>query len=148
MRKFSIFAVAFLVSISSFTGCGSNKAEVTTDEKPPKISTLVGDWEQINVEGTGVQMRASVNSNDSIQIRMLTRDSSEVYWMGSFQVSDKNPDEAFAIESNADPDAQKWMRESLFGSQDSTKIFAYKNGEISYDFTMMGVTSTVRLVKS
>ncbi|QAY17165.1 hypothetical protein SEA_MADAMATO_47 [Streptomyces phage Madamato] len=149
MRKPLLISLLALASISLLTGCGSDdKAETTVDAKPPQVSTLVGDWEQSNTEETGVRMSASVNSDDSIQIRMLSRDSSGIYWMGSFQISDKSPDDAFKIESKADPDAQKWMRESIFGSQDTTKIFAYKNGEISYDFTMMGVTSTVRLVKS
>lgn len=150
MRKPLLTAFLTLASISLLAGCGSDNNDVQADSKPVDVkkTTFVGDWEQTNSEDTGVRMSASVNANDTIQIRMLSRDSSGIYWMGSFQVSDKDPDEPFELESKADPDAQKWMQESLFGSQDTSKIFAYKNGEITYDFTMMGVTSTIRLTKT
>jgi len=147
MRKSLYISLATLASISLIAGCGS---EVVEGKSPRTVSltSLVGDWEQTNSETTGVRMAASVNADDTIQIRMLSRDSSGIYWMGSFRASDKNPDAAFTIKSKADPDAQKLMRESMFGSQDTSKIFAYKNGEISYEFTMAGVTSTVQLSKN
>lgn len=148
MRKTLIFPMAALASISLLAGCGSNEIDtVSADDKITRVLTLVGDWEQSNIEDVGVRMTASVN-DDTIQIWMNSRDSSSLYWMGSFQVSDKNASDSFKLESKADPDAQKRMESSMFGSQDKSKMFEYKNGNISYKFTMLGQTSTIRLSKS
>lgn len=143
MRKTLIIPVAALASISLLTACGGSS---DSDSKAPK--SFVGDWYQTNSSDDGVYMTASVSANDSIQITMKTRDSSAVYWMGSFQVSDKKTSDSFKLESKADPDAQKWMASSIFGSQDKSKMFEYKNGDISYKFTMVGVTKTVHLSKT
>ena len=143
MRRSMIISVAALTSISLLTACGGSS---DSDSKAPK--SFVGDWYQTNSSDDGVYMTASVSANDSIQITMKTRDSSAVYWMGSFQVSDKKTSDSFKLESKADPDAQKWMASSIFGSQDKSKMFEYKNGDISYKFTMVGVTKTVHLSKT
>lgn len=140
MRKTLLVPLAAFASISLLTACGSD------DSKAPK--SFVGDWYQTNSSDNGVYMTASVSANDSIQITMKTRDSSAVYWMGSFQVSNKKTSDSFKLESKADPDAQKWMASSIFGSQDKSKMFEYKNGDISYKFTMLGVTKTVHLSKT
>ncbi|QEQ94658.1 hypothetical protein SEA_SOSHI_45 [Streptomyces phage Soshi] len=141
MRRSMIISVAALTSISLLNACGTE-----TDSKAPK--SFVGDWYQTNGKDTGVYMTAAVSSNDTIQIHLKTRDSGDVYWMGSFQVSDKKTSDSFKLESKADPDAQKWMASSIFGSQDKSKMFEYKNGDISYKFTMVGVTKTIHLAKA
>lgn len=143
MRRSMIISAAALTSISLPTACGGSS---DSDSKAPK--SFVGDWYQTNSSDDGVYMTASVSANDSIQITMKTRDSSAVYWMGSFQVSDKKTSDSFKLESKADPDAQKWMDDSIFGSQDDSKVFTYKNGDLSYEFTMVGVTKTIHLAKA
>lgn len=120
-----------------------NKSDAGT--KKPSVATLVGDWRQVETDN-GIIMRASVNDNNTIQINMDTRDSSGIYWMGSFP-SDRDASGNFKTVSLADPDAQKWMAKSLFGSQDSKKAFTYENGEITFKFTILDTTSTVHLVK-
>ncbi|AOZ64911.1 hypothetical protein SEA_ESKETIT_46 [Streptomyces phage Esketit] len=141
MRRSMIISVAALTSISLLTACGTE-----TGSKAPK--SFVGDWYQTNGKDTGVYMTAAVSSNDTIQIHLKTRDSGGVYWMGSFQVSDKKTSDSFKLESKADPDAQKWMASSIFGSQDKSKSFKYENGDLSYEFTMVGVTKTIHLSKA
>ncbi|QEQ93540.1 hypothetical protein SEA_GIRLPOWER_41 [Streptomyces phage GirlPower] len=141
MRRPTIISVATLASISLLTACGTE-----TGSKAPK--SFVGDWYQTNGKDTGVYMTAAVSSNDTIQIHLKTRDSGGVYWMGSFQVSDKKTSDSFKLESKADPDAQKWMASSIFGSQDKSKSFKYEDGDLSYEFTMVGVTKTIHLSKA
>jgi len=123
-----------------------NVVAKAANENPKKSPvSMVGDWVQSNTEG-GVQATATISDVGSIQINLKTRDSSNIYWMGSFDTP-KDAAGEFEVVSLADPDAQKVMGSSLFGSQDKSKKFAYRNGELSYEFTMMGTTKKVLLTK-
>jgi len=105
--------------------------------------SLVGQWYQTNELDSGVIMQASVNRDNTIQINMKTRDSSNIYWLGSFE-SNRTPKSSFVTTSQADQDA---LSMSIFGSRDSTKKFTYNRGDLSFKFTMLGSTSTVHLQK-
>jgi hypothetical protein len=63
---------------------------------------------------------------------------------GSFDTSDKTG-QSFTVTSLPDPDAQKALAGSLFGSSEKTKKFTYKDGELTYEFSMMGVESIVHM---
>lgn len=146
MRKGTKFVAIFggLTLIPVLAACGGEAGAETTRIDTPK--SLVGTWYQTNKLDNGMIFRASVYANSTIQVDMQQRDSSSHYWMGSFQ-SYKSPKVNFKTTSLADPDAQKWMANSLFGSQDSSKKFEYKRGQLSFKFTMMGTTSTIKLRK-
>jgi hypothetical protein len=136
--------IALLGGVVSYFLVANAVAE-TTSEKPKTPVSLVGKWVQTN--GTGdILAEATISDVGSVQIDLKTRDSSSIYWMGSFDTT-KDASKPFTVVSLADPDAQKAMAKSLFGSQDKTKELAYENGELSYEFTMMGTTSTVRLTR-
>jgi hypothetical protein len=104
---------------------------------------LLGQWEQTNRLDNGLIFEASVQAN-SIQVNVHTReDEHHIYWMGTFNpynVSSDNSD----VTSIADPDAQA---KSIFGSLDSKKTFTYNNGDLSFQFEMMGTVSTIHLSK-
>lgn len=142
MKTTAIFGALIMVPVLAACG-GSADADSTRVDTP---KTLVGEWYQSNKLDNGMIFHASVYRGGSIQVDMQQRDSSSHYWMGSFP-SYKSPRYDFKTVSKADPDAQKWMKNSLFGSQDSSKKFQYDDGELSFKFTMMGTTSTVRLRK-
>jgi len=146
MRKKGTTTAIFggIALMAALTGCGDAGTSGSARVDTPK--TLVGTWYQTNTLDSGVVMVAEVHSGGAIQVSMKTRDSSSIYWMCSFE-SYKNPRSNFKITSQADPDAQKILAGSIFGSQDTSKRFAYKNGELSFDFTMTGTTSTIRLRK-
>lgn len=138
-----IFVVVSVV-ISTLVGIGIyftvSSADATVKTKAPK--TLVGTWHQTN-KVDGIIMQASVNSDDTIQVNLKTRDSSSIYWMGSFD-SQRDPQSSFDVHSQANSDA---LEMSIFGSQDPTKTFKYNRGDLSFKFTMMGTTSTIHLQK-
>lgn len=124
----------------------ANKATASQHTKAisAKPASLVGAWHQ--TKGMpGVTMTAEV-SGDGIQVNMhFDRDNiGGVFWMGSFDTSDKTG-QSFTITSLPDPDAKKVLKGSLFGSSETTKKFTYNNGDLSYEFSMMGVESTVHL---
>lgn len=137
MRK-KLTVLAVVTSIFVLTACGGSHDNSATSVP----ASLIGEWRQINAKDVGVMMVASVKPG-SIQIDMESRDSTSIYWLGTFD-SDKNTAEEFEVVSQGDTDA---MTLSIFGSQDKTKSFVYKDGEISYKFTMAGTTSTIRLAK-
>lgn len=82
-------------------------------------------------------------SNDTIQIDIVTDDLSGLYWKGTWPSTTEAADGA-VLTSEGDVDA---MFGSLLGSQDTSKEFIYDNGEITFSFSMLGVTKTVRLQK-
>lgn len=141
-----MFIAALLVILAPilvfFMVNGKESSEASP--KPENIPTsLIGEWRQTSGGIDGVLMTASV-SPGSIQINMESRDSSSIYWLGTFD-TDKNPNTSFKTESIGDSDA---MSMSIFGSQDKTKLFSYENGKISYKFTMLKTTTTVYLAKA
>lgn len=139
MRKSLLTALTSAAVIFGLAGC-----EFTDNGAPNKIpKSLIGQWYQTENDIDGVEMQASVSSS-SIQIDMQFRDSSEMYWMGSFSGTN-SPKRRYTIKSQGDSDA---MSLSLFGSQDKNKVFKYKNGVISFEFSMLGETTTVKMAKA
>lgn len=134
----ALVAAFFALSVIAYGGVDDSegKAEVKTP------ATLVGNWKQSGDDLNGITFTAEV-AKSSIQINMETRDSSSIYWLGSFD-TETDPASLFQVTSLGDTDA---MSESLFGSRDKTKKFSYEDGRLSYEFKMMGTTKTVHLVK-
>lgn len=130
MIALALVAVMTIASRSD----GSSKTDIPV--------TLDGKWHQ--VEGLkGTYMTATVYGG-SIQIDMSSRDASYIYWLGTFD-TDKSTSKPFETISLGDTDA---MALSIFGSNSKTKTFSYKDGIISYEFTMLGSTTTVKLAKN
>lgn len=142
MRKTLLTTLGILASISLLSACGGS----TEASEMKVLDSLVGEWHQINADEVGVDMVATVNPA-SIQIDVKTREGSHsVYWLGTFE-TDQDLSKKIDIVSNADSDAQMQMDASIFGSQSKTKQFTYENGELTFEFTIMRTTSTVRLQK-
>jgi hypothetical protein len=140
-KKFAIaaiFAVLLALILAVFISTASGEPNSS------RPTTLTGNWHQTNVKNSAVNMTAKI-TNSSIQIDMQSPDGSNsgIYWLGTFN-GNRHPAGSFTLVSKADQDALKW---AIFGSQDTTKSFKYKNGVLSYKFTMMGKTTTIRLAK-
>ncbi|QEQ93909.1 hypothetical protein SEA_KARDASHIAN_44 [Streptomyces phage Kardashian] len=141
-KAVSIFGgLALVVTLAA---CGSSDDSGSARVDIPK--SLVGTWYQTNKLDSGVVMQAEVHRGGTVQVNMKTRDSSSIYWMGSFP-SHRSPAAGFKTTSKADPDAQKVLAGSIFGSQDTSKRFKYKRGDLSFKFTMMGTTTTIHMRK-
>jgi hypothetical protein len=120
-----------LSSRESARGASQTVAQASLPEN------LNGKWHQ--TKGMkGVTMDAVI-TGDSIQVNMTLDDSTGPFWMGSFDQS-RQP----AIISIGDVDA---MANKIFASNETTKTFTYKNGDLSFDFSMMGVHTTVHMSK-
>lgn len=143
MRKYIIFAlVAVACAVAAFLTLSPIGAGAT-DSKPAddKPVNFIGTWHQ--VKGNPDFVMTAEISFGSIQINMKTRDGSNVYWMGTFD-TDMTDIKHFTMISTGDQDA---MANMIFASQDPTKKFTYRDGTLSFDFTIMGTTTTVHLSK-
>lgn len=137
-----VFLIAgLLVSISVWIAVaafkGSNNASAHTKTIAP--ASMIGKWQE-NDATNGVIMKATITPG-AIQINMVTRDSTSIFWLGTFD-SDKDPSKPFKTISNGDTDALKL---SIMGSNEKTKLFTYKNGVLSFEFSMMGTSTTIHL---
>ena len=128
-------AIGFAVSVSALNGSAGG---------PSVPESFVGEWDQTNTEiFNGMEMEAQITAG-AIQINAESRDGdSSIYWLGTFP-GDKSTAKSFKTTSIGDSDA---MERSLLGSQDKTKTFEYKDGRITFEFTIMGNTKTVILEK-
>jgi hypothetical protein len=127
-------------------GEGSNADSKTTEAQTLIIPTapisLDGHYHQTKDDIPNTTMSADISGN-VIQINLKYNGLTEPYWVGSFNPGD-DITQTFQVLSNADS-AQ--MSESIFRSQDPTKTFTYQDGDLSYEFTLRGVTTTVHLSK-
>lgn len=126
-----IFIVLLAALFFAFAGC-STSATTTQDAVSGTYASSGSDTPFVAVVEKGV-----------ITINIESDGSKALYWKGTFVVPD-NDGKKFTVDSKADVEA---LKESMFGSQDANKVFTYDGGKLSYEFGMMGVTTTVALIK-
>jgi len=128
MKKYVLVLLALIIVLLS--GC----AAVPATSAPEPVS-LSGDW---SYDSEGFSFSGEV-VGDEITLNLIAQDSTGLYWTGTF-ASEATDGEV--ITSDADTDA---LAVSLFGSSDPTKDFTFKDGKLTFEFTIMGTTSTVAL---
>lgn len=127
-------------SLSSASASISKQAESPSQQAPAAAPDLTGAWKQENATDTS-SMEATV-TGDAITVNWHMGDTTAIYWQGTFTPPTAGGD--YTWTSTADSAA---LSQSLLGSQDPTKVFAYENGQITFDVTSMGVTTHVRMSK-
>lgn len=139
----AVLAVAAFLILSPL-GLGGTKAGASgskqSDDKP-KTMNFIGKWHQVDGNPDAV-MTAEITYG-AIQINVHLDGSDNVYWLGTFD-TDMTDIQRFTMVSVGDQDA---MANKIFASQDPTKTFTYSDGILSFDFTMLGSKTTVRLSK-
>lgn len=133
----SFCSFAFLIGIVAliFVVSGANNSNgdsLTLSTKAPV--NLSGSWHDRS-NSLPVNMVAEIDGNH-IQILMSSDLANGIlYWDGTFDTHE-NTSDSFRVVSNMDEQGL---------SQQTTKTFTYKNGDLSYDFTMLGKDYTVHL---
>ncbi len=114
-------------------------ALVLADCAPTPSSTvptdLAGEWSATSNTSTF----DALVTNDEIEIYLTVDESSGLYWSGTFEESAVNSQ---VIVSEAGVEA---LQSSLFGSLSETKAFTFTDGEIAFEFIILGVTTDVQL---
>lgn len=151
-----IAALASVVLLAGVGACGSSedkgaskppsssqeskpKAQPKKEEKP---ADLTGSWKQSNPTSQDQWMEATVAA-DTIEIDWVQKDQKSLYWKGSY-TAPTTPGDTYKWTSRGDTEA---MHDSLLGSQDATKDFTYTGGQITYEQSALGTTTTVRLAR-
>lgn len=134
MLAFSVLAV--LVGMYEVAAYGNPLHQPT---KPVSGTSLVGPWHQVSGM-PNVTMTAEVYT-DSIQIAMKTGSTTGIFWLGTF---DEDQVPTGKINSLPDQDA---LANDIFASNETIKTFIYQDGILSFDFSIMGVHSTVRMTR-
>ena len=111
---------------------------------PKGPADLTGNWKQTN-GSSDYYMTAKV-SGDTIEVYWVFDggDTTSLYWAGSF-TAPTTADEPYTWTSTND---HAKTSASLMSSEDDTKDFTYKKGELSFPASAFGVTTTVRMTKN
>jgi hypothetical protein len=125
-----VLAAAFGVFVYATAGNASDTNPVSVD----------GPW---SAQQGSVTFMAII-AGDGIEVQWVDGDdTSALYWKGTFPMPpNAHKGDEFQVTSVGDTEA---MGNSLLGSQDSTKVFTYKKGELSFTLRVAGVKQTVHL---
>lgn len=123
-------------------GNATNQQQAAPVEQKKPLD-LTGKWHATNsADESSATFEAEIKDN-VITIYFVDKkaDTKSLYWQGTAPAPDTT-DDKYNFTSQADTDA---LSKSLFGSQDKTKDFKYENGVLSFDFSALGTTKTIKM---
>lgn len=127
----SVFMVVFMCSCS-------HSASAPTPDAPNPAINWNGTWTQTDESDTAT-MVATINDG-VIEININAPDGSALYWKGTWPAQVTGDHQS--ITSVADKAA---LDASIMGSQADTKVFTYKDDQLSFEFQALGVKRTLHL---
>ncbi|MDP4119981.1 MAG: hypothetical protein Q8876_02875 [Bacillota bacterium] len=155
MKKLAIITLCAALLITVFTGCSpslansengdSAKANSTESKSPKKqVPDLAGNWKQANSKSDDSYQVATISS-DTIEIYWVSDngDTKSLYWAGSF-IAPTTTNEPYTWNSKNDHNKTD---SAMLASSDDTKTIKYENGVLSYETSIMGTTTTIKLEK-
>lgn len=131
----ALLSCAFVLSMAlCFAGCAQ--------EEPKEPLDLYGTWKQVDA---GDSYQEAVIEGDTITINWVSDggETTSLYWAGTYTAPDTTDDSYSWTSEN---DTEKTSK-ALMASSDETKDFTYENGDLSYEVSAMGTTTTVHLEK-
>lgn len=133
-----ILALSLLIVLPA---CGSSPAE---NDTPPETPDLTGEWKQVDGNSEDTWQSATITA-DYIEVYWVSDngDTKSLYWAGSF-TAPTSADEPYTWESANDTEKTSM---ALLASTAESKTFTYEGGQIVYEVTALGTTTTVRLEK-
>ena len=139
MKKLA--AVACIVALTmALAGCGGGgTAGQQQQEEPPNLE---GAWHQVNSASDTAWMDAEITS-DEISVDWVSDggETISIYWIGSFDAPTE-PGDSYSWTSEKDVEQ---VGNALLASSDETKDFFYENGELTFEVTALGTTTTVHM---
>lgn len=136
------FGSGFMVN-----GNSPSNASVGQSKSSPKSEqvNLDGVWQQINSNSDTMYQAANISGGE-IEVRWVDTEnhSNYIYWAGSVTVPDKATNE-FTWDSENDTSKTST---AMMASPDATKTFTYSNGQISFEVSLMGKSTIVKMEKT
>jgi hypothetical protein len=138
MKKFqflvlSVFMVVFMAACGSSTGPDDNPFNA-----PNPAINWNGTWTQTD-ESDAFTAVATINDGE-INIKLNSPSSSALYWSGTWPALPTGDKQTVTSVGN-----REILDQSVLGSQAATKVFTYKDGTLSFEFTALGVTKTIHM---
>lgn len=103
---------------------------------PAEATQPDGEWSYSDGD---FEMAAQI-INGEIEINFVSDNSTDLYWIGTFQSTELNDGDEVVSEGYTDQ-----MDAALLASTDDTKTFTYTDNKLTYEFTMTGNTRTIEL---
>lgn len=140
--------VALVLTLGACSGQAQNTSTGTQEATPveqKKPLDLTGKWHATNSGDEAAATMEAEIKDGTITIYLINKkeDTKSLYWQGTVPAPDTT-DDKYNFTSQADTEA---LSQSLLGSQDKTKDFKYENGVLSFDFTALGTTKTIKMEK-
>lgn len=124
------------VALASFLAAKAPEMLAPKDQDEAASASYVGEWIQKN---HGDSWQEAVVTDGYIEVYWVSEDMLALYWAGTFE---------------ADGDGTKLSKNdfektqyALMASGAETKEFECQGGEIAYEVTAMGMTTTLHLVR-
>ena len=144
MKRFLalVLALCLCFALAACRGGGSQESE--TPETPAPPLDLTGEWKQVNSNSEDSWQSATI-TGDAIEVYWVSDggDTKSLYWAGSY-IAPETSEESYTWDSVNDTEKTET---ALLASSDETKTFTYEAGQISYEVSALGTTTTVRLEK-
>lgn len=128
----------------SLAACGEDGSGEESETGNATVPDLAGEWTQVNSNSEDSWQSATITEN-TITVYWVSDggDTKSLYWAGSFDAPE-TAEEPYSWDSVNDTEQTS---SALLASGAETKTFTYESGQISYDVTALGTTTTVRLEK-
>ena len=138
--------VALVLTLGACSGQAQSTSTSTQEATPveqKKPLDLTGKWHATNSGDEAAATMEAEIKDGTITIYLINKkeDTKSLYWQGTVPAPDTT-DNKYDFTSQADTEA---LSQSLLGSQDKTKDFKYENGVLSFDFTALGTTKTIKM---
>jgi hypothetical protein len=146
MFKKTAALVTLVLALVFLTACGQadKTAAPAVNAVPVKIVpfSLNGTW---HTDPSDTSSMVAEISDDTITINLVDKkaDTTFLYWKGTWTTPTTSTN-GTKIVSDADVEA---LASSLLASQNPNKEFTYSNHELTFVWTMMGMTKNVHLKK-
>lgn len=147
MKRLIGFVLASIMCMS-LVACGgdttSGRGGDTGNTVEPTIPDLTGEWTQVNSNSEDSWQSATIDEN-TITVYWVSDngDTKSLYWAGTY-IAPESADEPYSWDSENDTEQ---TATALLASGDETKTFTYEDGQISYEVSALGTTTTVKLEK-
>ena len=146
-RLKAIASIVCFCIICSFTACSDSSKGTDVDveeEEEVEILDLTGNW--VSKEKGDDTYLAGYIKDDVIELFWIyeSDNMSALYWSGSYVAPEDDVDE-YKWESVND---KSKTNGALLASTADTKLFEYSNGELKYEMSALGTTTTMILVRT
>ena len=134
----------FFVIVVSMLLCLCACSFISSPEVPAEPADLTGEWKQVNSNSADGWQQATIEG-ETITIYWVYNngDTKSLYWAGTY-VAPTTIDEPYSWDSENDTEKTST---ALLASGDNIKTFTYEDGQISYEISALGTTTTVKLEK-